>query len=363
MGTLDLVGSSSGRVDAFLTELHASAGDALSASAQARLLQLACDLLDPLPPATVPATREVSVLIVDLRDFSTFAADRPAEELLAVLTPFLTRMTEVVHAHGGFVDKFLGDGLLALFGAPQAAEDHLARAIACAVDMQVAMVALNAAQTASRLPAIHAGIGINSGEAVVGSFGPPAHREYTAIGDTVNFAARVEAFSLRGQVLLSEHSFRAAGDLVEPGHVRELRVKGRERPVRLFEVAAITRPTRRAVPRIESRRSPRVAVDLPLHYYPVLDARVVAEAQQGHILNLGYDGMLTRLPVADPLPGEICFTVTPDLASNEHSELVARRLHQRSAGAAGNAAFAFINTGTPGHEAVCRYVDRMLWRR
>ena len=69
MGTLDLAGSSSGRVDAFLGELTASAGDALSASTQARLLQLACDLLDPLPPATVPAAREVSVLIVDLRDF------------------------------------------------------------------------------------------------------------------------------------------------------------------------------------------------------------------------------------------------------------------------------------------------------
>ena len=363
MDTLDSAGSSGERVDAFLAELASHGGMALSGAAQARLLQLAFDLLAPLPPTTVPDAREVSILIVDLRDFSTLAATRSAEELLAVLTPFLTRMTEVVHNHGGFVDKFLGDGLLALFGAPQAAGDHLARAIACAVDMQVAMVALNAAQVAARLPAIHAGIGINSGEAVVGSFGPPAHREYTAIGDTVNFAARVEAFSLRGQVLLSEHSFHAAGDLVEAGRMRELRVKGRDRPVRLFEVAAITRPTRREVPRIEARSSPRVAVDLPLHFYPVLDRRVLSEPQRGQILNLGYDGMLTRLPATVPLPAEISFTVSPDLATNEHSEILARRLHHRPAGTACNAAFAFTNTGSRGHEAVCRYVDRMLWRR
>lgn len=315
----------------------------------------------PDPPYAKPAPRTVTVLMVDLRGYSTLAATRPSRDLIAILTPFFERMTASIQAHGGFVDKFLGDGVMALFGAPEAAPDHLERALACAVTMQESMGAMNAANAASRLPQIHAGIGINTGEAMVGTFGPPAHREYTAIGDQVNLAARIEAFSLRGQILLSEASFRVAEAAVEIGAVRRLLVKGRRQPVTLYELAALRSPVRREVPRVESRSSPRVAVDLPLHYYPVLDQRVVAGAQRGQILNLGYDGMLTQLPASSPLPAEIRFTVTPELATDQRSELHARSLHRQRAGDGYRAAFAFTTVNTPGHEAIRSYVDSLLW--
>lgn len=349
------------RVEAFMAGIASRIGKPVATRERATLTQLAYDLLDPAPPVATPESRVITVLIIDLRGFSVLADTCEPAVLLAVLKPFFERMTRLVHEHGGFVDKFLGDGVMALFGAPQAQDDHLRRALACAAHMQQAMLDLNAGNIARGIPEIHAGIGINTGEVMVGSFGPEQHSEYTAIGDEVNFATRVESFSLRGQVLLSESSYRAARGCIETGAIRQLRVKGRRGPVNLYEMTAVTEPERTIVPRVEMRSSPRVSVQLPLRFYRVHDKQVIDQPHRGSIMNLGYDGMLTRLPLDLPSLSEISFTVNPDLTANEPSDLYARSLHSQRDADAFQTAFAFTTSGTPGHEAVRSYVDRLLW--
>lgn len=351
----------SARVAAFMTGIAHRIGTPIAERERAAINQLAHAMLDPSPPVAEPESRLITVLIIDLRGFSVLAGSCEPAVLLAVLKPFFERMTELVHQHGGFVDKFLGDGVMALFGAPESREDHLPRALACAARMQQAMLHLNAGNIANGIPEIHAGIGINTGEVMVGSFGPQQYREYTAIGDEVNFAARVESFSLRGQVLLSERSYRAARGCIETGAIRQLRVKGRSGPVNLYEMTAVTAPVRTIVPQVEMRASPRVAVQLPLRFYRVHDKQVIDEPYRGSIMNLGYHGMLARLPLDLPSLSEISFTVNPDLVSDGASDLYARALHSRRDDDAYQTAFAFTSGGTPGHEAVRSYVDRLLW--
>jgi adenylate cyclase len=351
------------RAAAFAETLTGRLGSKLSQRERAALAQLVHELLDDAPGNLPPQPQTVTVLMADLRGFSDLASSCDPDTLVAVLQPFFTRMTEVVHDHGGFVDKFLGDGVMALFGAPTSRSDHLHDALCCAVRMQQAMAELNEHHRECGLPSLYAGIGINSGEVMAGSFGSEDYREYTVIGDEVNLAARVETFALRGEVLLSESCYARSRNTIDVADVRRLRVKGRSGPVTLYELGAVTTPQRIEVPRVEMRASPRVPVDLPLRYRAVQDKRVLPQEREGNILNLGYDGMLAHLPVPLPLPelGEITFTLTPEPTATDHEDIYARALHQRPAEQGFRTAFAFTSVGTRGHEAVRRYVDQTLW--
>jgi adenylate cyclase len=343
--------------------LVARVGGAVPPGEYSVLTQLAYNLLEPVPPVSPPSPREVTVLIVDLRGFSSLAESCPSAILIALLKPFFEQMTALVHAHGGFVDKFLGDGVMALFGAPRPCDDHLHKALLCAARMQQAMVEINAVNARLGLPHIYAGIGINTGEVMVGSFGPEEHREYTAIGDEVNFTARVESFSLRGQVLLSENSYCAARDHIEIGAMRCLQVKGRSGPVTLYEMLAVTEPERVEVPQVELRNSPRVAVELPLHFHRVDGKQVLQETHAGSIRNIGYHGMLAQLELELPTLSEINFRVNSDFATDVSGELYARVLQARPLANSFEISFAFTTSGTTGHEVVRRYVDQLLWGR
>lgn len=351
------------RVVAMVEALVTRVGGGISSREYSALTQLAYNLLKPVPPFAPPSPRQVTVLIVDLRGFSSLAETCSSATLIALLKPFFEHMTSLVHAHGGFVDKFLGDGVMALFGAPTACAEHLQRALLCAARMQQAMVGINSEHVQQGLPEIHTGIGINTGEVMVGSFGPEEHREYTAIGDEVNFAARVESFSLRGQVLLSENSYLAARECIEVGAVRRLRVKGRRGPVTLYEMLAVTRPEHMEVPRVELRNSPRVAVELPLQFHRMDGKQVLQETHAGSIRNLGYDGMLAQLEMELPTLSEINFRVNSEFATDVSGELYARALHTRPVANRFEISFAFTTSGAAGHEVVRRYVDQLLWGR
>lgn len=353
----------SARTAVFMQTLAGRLGSKLSQREHAAIAQLVHGLLDDSPGDLSPRPQTVTVLMVDLRGFSDLAASSDPDTLVGILQPFFARMTEAIHDHGGFVDKFLGDGVMALFGAPTSHSDHLNNALCCAVRMQQAMVELNESHKEQGLPALYAGIGINSGEVMAGSFGSRDYREYTVIGDEVNFAARLQSFALRGEVLLSERCYTTAGDDIRVASVRRLRVKGRSGPVTLYELGAVNRPEHLEVPQVEMRSSPRVPVDLPLHYCTVHEKQVVPPARTGSIINLGYDGMLAQLPAPLPVPelGEITFTLSPEPTAPDHVDIYARALHQRPGAQGYQTAFAFTSIGTDSREAVQRYVDRTLW--
>lgn len=243
-------------------------------------------------------SREVTILLADLRGFTALSGALPAAVVIDALNRCLSRLSEVVFKHQGSIDKFMGDSIMVLFGAPIAREDDVERALICAVEMQLAMRDLNLEHLRERLPQVFLGIGINTGTVMAGRFGSAVYSEYTVIGEEVNLASRIEAFSLRGQVLISESTYDRCWGLASASAPMQVYVKGRVQPVNLRELIAI--PTRKLkVPRQEFRRSHRVDARLPCLCQRIQDKIIVPQIVHAAIRDIGYHGLLVE--VAEPL--------------------------------------------------------------
>lgn len=254
--------------------------------------------------------REVTILLADLRGFTAVAADMQASMVIEMLNPVLIKMSEIIFKHGGTIDKFMGDAIMVLFGAVNPRDDDVARALACAVEMQIRMQELNADHKTRGLPELFMGIGINTGEVMAGVLGSDLYAEYTVIGDEVNLASRIEALSLRGQVLISESTFNRCRDFVETSEPMNVHVKGKSETVSVREVLSI--PTKGlSVPRQEIRRSHRVEVILPFEYQLIKAGIVLPETHRGTIYDIGYHGLLVDLaePVAPMTELKLSFTL------------------------------------------------------
>ena len=185
--------------------------------------------------------REITVLFADVRGFTSIAEREGAERTVETLNELFSAMVDAVFRHGGTLDKFLGDGLLAFFGAPLPQPDHAARACRAAIEMLDRLERLNAQWTASARPTLAMGIGIHSGPAVVGFVGDPERRlDYTAIGDTVNLASRlqVQTKELHERIIVSAATARQAGDAFPFRDLGETRVRGRAEPVTVLALEA-----------------------------------------------------------------------------------------------------------------------------
>jgi adenylate cyclase len=243
--------------------------------------------------------REVTILLADLRGFTPICSTYPAGTVLALLNRCLARMSEIVYRHDGTIDKFMGDSMLVLFESAADPAEGVRRALACAVDMQNAMHELNQLHKSSDHPEMYFGIGINTGRVLSALLGSDLYSEYTVIGDEVNLTSRIESFCLRGQVLISESTYDRARGFITTGEPMDVFVKGRSKVVVLREVLSIP-SLNKAVPRQESRRSPRVEVMIPFTYKMVVNKVVVPELRSGRILDIGYYGALAEieLPVS-----------------------------------------------------------------
>lgn len=238
-------------------------------------------------------SREVTILLTDLRGFTSVSEAYPVGVVLELLNRYLVEMSKVISRHGGTIDKFMGDSIMVLFGVPQARGDEVQRAVACAVEMQIALDELNAHHKQIGLPAMYMGIGVNTGVVMAGLLGSDLYSEYTVIGDEVNLASRIEAVSLRGQVLISESTYERCRDYVQVGEPMDVYVKGKAQPAVLRELLAIP-SLAKAVPRQELRRSPRIEMRLPFAYQPVDNDVVMSEQRQAVTVDVGYYGLLVE---------------------------------------------------------------------
>ncbi|GAA0742918.1 CHASE2 domain-containing protein [Ideonella azotifigens] len=203
---------------------------------------------DPAQQQTLQAeNRELTLLFCDLQGFTALSEQLPPLALRDLLNHYFSTVTQVVHAHGGTLDKFIGDAVMAFWGAPQAQPDHAQRAVAAAWDLRQAAEPLNQRLRDQGLPAIRFGIGLASGVVCVGDLGSALRRSYTAVGDAVNLAARLEALTRElGAPLLVASSTQAACGPAPAGaawlEVDQTQVRGRQQSVTVFTLAGTASP-------------------------------------------------------------------------------------------------------------------------
>jgi class 3 adenylate cyclase len=240
--------------------------------------------------------REITVLMSDLRGYTRFAEHGDPAGVMEVLNDYLGRMADIVIAHGGTVNEFIGD---AVFAAPIEHPDHAERAAATALAMLGAMDELNEANVARGRPRFEMGVGINTGEAVVGNIGSEQRTKYSVVGAAVNLAARVESCTVGGQVLISESTLRYLGALADVAAPIHAELKGLDAPVALYELRGLGG---RWAQRRDAATDTGVAVTLTLVGWIVEGKQVRADAFTGEVRRLGRRHLdVANVPVLAPL--------------------------------------------------------------
>ena len=229
--------------------------------------------------------RKITMLMADLRGFTSLSERLPPERVVAILNRYLTAMVGVIKKYHGTVDDFIGDAIFVLFGAPVWKEDDAERAVACAIAMQLAMDSINEHNRLENLPEIEIGIGLHTGQVVVGNIGSPERMKYDVIGSQVNLTSRIQSCTTGGQILISETTRQEAGRILKVGRRMEVKAKGVEHPVTLFEVMGISGRYKLLLPDA-SEKLVLLVSRVPLRY------EIVEASQLGHET---YTGMLTKL--------------------------------------------------------------------
>ncbi len=276
--------------------------------------------------------REVTIMLADLRGFTSVSENYPVNVVLDVLNSYFAQMSRIILEHGGTIDKFMGDAIMVLFGAPASQPDDADRAVCCAVNMQIALHQMNALHKRAGRPELFMGIGLNTGAVMAGNLGSDLYSEYTVIGDEVNLTSRIETFSLRGQVLISESTFRRCGDLVKTAKPEEVMVKGKAQPIILHEVLAIP-SLGLELPRQEIRRSPRVEVHIPFTFQLVGENKSIdAAVREGHLLDISYHGVLAEVDTEVDVRTEMKLNMDLSLIGYKASDVYAKVLKVFPAG-------------------------------
>jgi class 3 adenylate cyclase len=183
--------------------------------------------------------REVSVLFADVRGFTSYSEKHSAEDVTRTLNEYFEVVVDVIAAHEGVLDKYIGDGIMVVFGAPLAQPDHALRAVLTALEMQAALNSLNLKRAQRGDDPIAIGIGVNTGNVVSGNLGSIKRMEFTVIGDTVNLAARLEGRAGQGQILIGQSTYDKVQERVLAEHLGALPVKGKQAPVEIWLVKGI----------------------------------------------------------------------------------------------------------------------------
>jgi adenylate cyclase len=181
-------------------------------------------------------SQTITILFADIRGFTRISEHAAPEKIVSLLNRYFSAMTDIIFAHGGTLDKYLGDGLMALFGAPTTTPDDASNALNAAVAMQRRMLGINRDLHDEGFPEIGVGMGLHTGEVIVGYVGSERRSEYTAIGDTVNTSSRLESNARGGEILISDATAQAAHSRYKLKSRDPIMVKNRQQPVKLWEV-------------------------------------------------------------------------------------------------------------------------------
>ena len=245
--------------------------------------------------------REITVLSSDLRGFTALAERLPAEDIIRILNCYFGIMSEVIAHWGGTIGGFLGDGIMVYFGAPIHMADHARKALLCAQAMQAAMARVNRAMQERGYPNLEMGIGINTGEVVVGNIGSEQRAQYGAVGGPVNMAFRIESYSLGGDVLASDATLNAAGPGITILKSTTAFPKGSPGPITIHSIGGMDE-----APGLTITPAETPLIDLkepaPVMIWPVYGKDVALNPSAGLVIRLGKNAAMLRFVDEAPLP-------------------------------------------------------------
>jgi PAS domain S-box-containing protein len=244
--------------------------------------------------------RKVTMLMSDLRGFTSMSERLSPVRVVAMLNRYLTAMVEVIKKYHGTIDDFIGDAIFVLFGAPTWQEDDAQRAVACAVAMQLAMDGVNEQNEKEDLPELEMGIGIHTGQVVLGNIGSSERMKYDVIGSHVNLTSRVQSYTVGGQILISEATRQEVGRILKPGKQIEIMAKGIEHPIILYEALGIGGKYKLLLPEITDTLVP-LAKEIPLRYEVLESNQVKGKMSKGSLTKISRKAAEVRLdaPVAN----------------------------------------------------------------
>ena len=300
--------------------------------------------------------RQVTILMADLRGFTSLSGRLGPEQVVAILNRYLGTMADIIMEYQGTIDEFIGDAIFVIFGAPLRMDDHAQRAVACAVAMQLAMATVNAQNRDEGLPEVEMGVGVNTGEVVVGNIGSHKRAKYGLVGSHVNLTARIESYTVGGQILISEATRQAVGSDVIVDAQIAVEAKGIEQPITLYDVRGIGGEYKLFLPEPAEMFLP-LPEEIPL-WYTVLEGKLVARTMfTGTFVQLSVKGGEVRSEHAvSPLSDIKMRLIGPtgeEIAGDLYGKIVGKPTDPR-------ASFAVRFTSIP--PEVATFLHGLSWR-
>ncbi|MCC6128333.1 MAG: response regulator [Acidobacteria bacterium] len=237
--------------------------------------------------------RRLTILMADLRGFTALSEGTPPETVVHILNRYLGIMARVISEHRGTIDEFIGDAILALFGAPIAGEDDELRACLCAIRMQLAMSEVNRLNEEEGLPRLQIGIALNTGEVVVGNIGSETRSKYGVVGSHVNLTGRIESLTVGGQILMSEETRLSLGGTAEVGWSQEISAKGFRDPISVHELVGLGPPHGLRLPGVVEVLEP-LSDPLPVSFVVLHEKHSTSPPQEGLVVALSTEAAEIR---------------------------------------------------------------------
>ncbi|KJR41573.1 Adenylyl cyclase class-3/4/guanylyl cyclase [Candidatus Magnetoovum chiemensis] len=238
----------------------------------------------------------VTILMSDLRGFTRMSEKLGAEAVVSLLNNYLGEMTDIIMRYGGTIDEFIGDAIMVIFGAPIRFPDHAACAAACAIEMQLAMEKVNQWNRQNNYPEIEMGIGINTGNAVVGNIGSNKRSKFGVVGKHVNLTARIEAYTTGGQIYISENTKEILGSALKIADQFQVKTKGVETPITVYSISAISGDYNLALKQ-ETPLYINVEDKKALIHYNILEGKNIADkTYTADVIKLSSKEAVIRLP-------------------------------------------------------------------
>ncbi len=244
------------------------------------------EILESPEGSQVGGSRKVvTILMSDLRGFTSISETQDPEQMVSLLNRYLERMSKIILKYDGIIDEIIGDAILAVFGAPDSHDDDPQRAIACAIEMQNSLMALNKDIETYGYPPLEMGIGINTGTVIAGTIGSEVRMKYGIVGTTVNTAARIESNSIGGQVLIGQSTFAVVKDGITAEPPKNIMMKGMKKPLVFYSVSAIDSGYN------VSLSQPRtadvgLAIKLPFQCWTITDKKIDPLARFGETVRI-----------------------------------------------------------------------------